>query len=410
MLARVQPRSAKSALPVVTYVLGAGTFLMGTTEFITAGLLPEVARDLGISVANAGMMITVFAIGMIVGSPLMAIATLRLPRRVALSVALLIFAVGHVVVAASSDFALLLAARFVTALATGAFWSVAAVVAARAAGDEGSVRAMGIVQAGGMLAVVLGVPLGAFAGQLMGWRGPFWTLAALAAVGAVVVHRMVAPDDANRPVPSLRAELAGLRNVRVWLVLASCAIVCGSSLAAYSFISPLLTENAGLSSSTVPFVLVGYGAGAFVGSYLGGHFGSDRPYLVLFVSATMTFLVLAALCFLSREPIAAVVLVALLGLFGMSTNPILISMAVRFAGQAPTLASALTTSSFNLGTAIGSWIAGIALGTSLGATGPVVVGTVIAALYFVPLGLLVSTRARRLAAPLPSRARRLEAV
>ncbi|PTL84339.1 MFS transporter [Vitiosangium sp. GDMCC 1.1324] len=382
---------------------------MGTTEFITAGLLPEVARDLGISVANAGMMITVFAIGMIVGSPLMAIATLWLPRRVTLSLALGIFAIGHVVLAASSNLTLLLGARFVTALATGAFWSVAAVVAARVADDKASVRAMGIVQAGGMLAVVLGVPLGAFAGQLMGWRGPFWALAVLAAVSAVIVFRMVAPDDANRPLPSVRAELAGLRNLRVWLVLASCAIVCGSSLAAYSFISPLLTENAGLTSAMIPFVLVGYGVGAFVGSFLGGHYGSHRPYVVLFVSATMIFLVLAALCFFSHGPIPTVVLVALLGLFGMSTNPILISMAVRFAGQAPTLASALTTSSFNLGTAIGSWIAGIALETFLGATGPVVVGTVIAVLYFIPLGLLVAKERtavplRRSPHPSPNRA------
>ncbi|MFP2903633.1 MFS transporter [Pyxidicoccus sp. 3LFB2] len=393
MATQTRPRPEKSGLPFVTYLLAAGTFLMGTTEFIVAGLLPEVARDLGVSVADAGLLITVFAIGMIVGAPLMAIVTLRLSRRVTLSLALAVFALGHIVLAASSNFALLLGARFVTALATGAFWSVAAVVAAHAAGGRASVRAMGIVQAGGMLAVVLGVPLGAFAGQAMGWRGPFWTLALLAAVGALIVHRMVAPDDANRPHPSVRAELAGLRDVRVWLVLASCAIVCGSSLAAYSFISPLLTGNAGLSSAMVPFVLVAYGLGALVGSYLGGHFGSHRPYTVLFTSAAMTFLVLAALCVLSHQPVVTVVLVALLGLFGMSTNPILISMAVQFAGQAPTLTSALTTSSFNLGTAIGSGIAGLALETSLGATGPVVVGTVIAALYFIPLGFLVAREA-----------------
>ncbi len=147
-----------------------------------------------------------------------------------------------------------------------------------------------------------------------------------------------------------------------------------TALAAYSFIYPLLTENAGLASSQVPLVLVGYGLGAFVGTYGGGRIGARRPYQVLFVGAAMTFLVLLALCLFSHEPVATVALVTLLGLFGMSTNPILMAMAVRFAGQAPTLASALSTSSFNLGTAIGSGVAGVAFASSLGATGAVVVG------------------------------------
>ena len=174
------PVAGAARLPFVIVVLAIGTFLMGTTEFIIAGLLPEIAQDLRISVADAGLLITVFAIGMIVGTPTMTIATLRLPRRLTLAGALVVFAIGHVIVAAGSGFGLLLAARFVTALATGAFWAVAAVVAARAAGPGASSHAIGIVLGGGMLANVVGVPLGAFAGQLIGWRGPFWVLAGLA--------------------------------------------------------------------------------------------------------------------------------------------------------------------------------------------------------------------------------------
>jgi DHA1 family inner membrane transport protein len=136
-------------LPVAIVVLAVGTFLMGTTEFIIAGLLPEIAKDLNVSVADAGLLITIFAIGMIVGTPTMTIATLRLPRRLTLAGALVVFAIGHVVVAVGSGFGLLLAARFVTALATGAFWAVAAVVAARAAGPRASSHAIGIVLGGG---------------------------------------------------------------------------------------------------------------------------------------------------------------------------------------------------------------------------------------------------------------------
>ena len=147
--------------------------------------------------AQAGLLITVFAVGMIVGSPTMALLTRRMPRRVTLMLALAVFAAGHVVVALGSSFPLLLAARFVTAWATGAFWSVASVVATRAAGPAAGARALGLVGAGGMLANVVGVPLGAFAGQLTGWRGPFWALAVLALAAVALIARHV-PHDARR--------------------------------------------------------------------------------------------------------------------------------------------------------------------------------------------------------------------
>ncbi len=381
-------------LPALIYVLAAGVFLMGTTEFIVAGILPEIADDLGITVANAGLTITVFAIGMIVGTPTMTALTLRLPRRVTLSLSLLVFAVGHAIVALSDSLAVILAARFLTALATGAFWAVAAVVAAKAAGPGFTSKALGIVLGGGMLANVIGVPLGSFAGQAIGWRGPFWALAGVAVVAAVVMFLQVPIEKDRGAAPSLRAELRSLRNGRVWLVFAGAAIVCGSSLAVYSFIAPLLTESSGLPASAVPLALVGYGFGALVGSNAGGSLGSKRPYGVLFVAATMTLLVLIALLLGSHNAVATIVLVVLLGLFGMATNPILIGMAVRFADRAPTLASALATSAFNFGTAVGSWIAGFALESALGASGPVLVGAVIAALYFLPLGVLFARERR----------------
>src|SRR4051812_22144406 len=210
-------------LPVVVYVLALGTFLMIATEFVVAGLLPEIAGDLEVSVARAGLLITVFAVGMIVGSPTMALLTRRVPRRVTLMLALAVFAAGHVVVALGSSFPLLLGARFITAWATGAFWSVASVVATRAAGPAASARALGLVGAGGMLANVVGVPIGAFAGQLSGWRGPFWALALLALAAVPLIARHVPHDRGDEQALSLRAEVAALRSSRLWLVLAACA-------------------------------------------------------------------------------------------------------------------------------------------------------------------------------------------
>lgn len=172
----------------MVWVLAVGTFLMGSTEFVVAGLLPEVGDDLGVSVSRAGLLITAFAAGMIIGPPAMAIATLRLPRRLTLVLALVVFAVGHVVAALSADFAVVLVSRVVTALATGAFWCVATVVAAGAAGPTATSRALGLLMGGLTVANVVGVPLGSWLGQVSDWRGPFWVLAALSAGAAAVVR------------------------------------------------------------------------------------------------------------------------------------------------------------------------------------------------------------------------------
>jgi len=387
--------TAPARLPFVVYVMAMGTFLMLTTEFVVAGLLQEIAGDLQVSVAQAGLLITVFAVGMIVGSPTMALLTRRMPRRTTLVLALAVFAGGHVVVALSSSFPVLLVARFVTAVATGAFWSVASVVATRAAGPAAGARALGLVGAGGMLANVLGVPLGAFAGQLTGWRGPFWALAALALAAVVLISRHVPHDDRDQERTSLRSELAALRSGRLWLVLAACATTTGGVLSVYSYISPLLTDRAGIAAGLVPLVLVGFGVGSLIGTVYGGRLGDVRPHATTIGVAATTTVVLLAICVLSTRAVPTIVLVAVLGLVGLSANPVLSALAVRFSGVAPTLGVAMSVSAYNLGTAVGSWLAGRTLGSALGATGPAMVGTAIAALTLVPAVSIAVAQRRR---------------
>jgi predicted MFS family arabinose efflux permease len=385
-----------AGLPSVVWVLALGTFLMGTTEFVVAGLLPEISGDLGVSVARAGLLITIFAVGMIVGAPLMTMLTLRMPRRLTLMLALAVFAAGHVIVALGSGFVLLLAARFLTALATGAFWAVANVVAARVAGEAQSSRALGVVGAGAMLANVVGVPLGAFGGQLVGWRGPFWALAVLAVLAIGLIARYVPHAGPDQQPVSIRSELSALRSGRLWLVLAACATTTGGVLSAYTYISPLLTDRAGVASGLVPLVLAGFGVGALAGFIIGGRLGDVRPHATIIFAPVMTAILLLVICLVSTVAAATIALVAALGL-GLGINPVLISLAVRFAGRAPTLGSALTVSAFNFGTAVGSWIAGITLDSSLGDTGPAVVGTVIAALTLVPTTAIVMAERRHAA-------------
>ncbi len=189
----------------------------------------------------------------------------------------------------------------------------------------------------------------------------------------------------------VRVAQAG-RSGRLWLALAACTTTTGGVLAMFSYVSPLLTDRADLAASLLPLALVGFGAGAFAGFLVGGRLGDVRPHTTTIAAPAATTVLLLALCLLADLPAAAVALVALLGFFGLGANPVLISLAVRYAGRAPTLGSALTVSAFNAGTAAGSWVAGRSLGSSLGATGPAVVGTVIAALTLIPVLLLAARR------------------
>ncbi len=384
----------KARLPMVVYVLAVGTFLMLTTEFVVAGILSEVAGDLQVSLAQAGSLITVFAVGMIVGAPLMALLTLQLSKRLTLTMAMVVFVIGHVIVAMSSSMTVILGARFVTALATGAFWAVAAVVASRAAGPASGARALGVVNAGGALATVLGVPLGAFIAQAVGWRGTFWFLAIAAVFATIFVARLVPSKASGSESSTLRTQVSGVRTARLWLALLACVTTNGGVLAAYSFIKPILTDQGQVPVPLVPLVLTGFGLGSFVGTIIGGRLGDKRPGLVTILTPAVTVAVLAAISLVTGIPWLMVVLVIALGLFGLSANSVLIHLAVQSSGEAATLGSALAVSAFNVGTAIGTAVAGVALTTSLGTHGPAAVGAVIIAFTLVPSVLLARARGR----------------
>ncbi|MFG2267305.1 MFS transporter [Streptomyces sp. NPDC048720] len=381
-------------LPLVVWVLAAGTFLMGTTEFVIAGLLPQIADDLHTSVSHAGLLITAFAIGMIVGGPTMALATLRLPRRLTLVCALVVFAFGHVLAALSSSFTVILAARVITALATGAFWAVGFVIVTAAAGPARATRAVGVMMGGLTLANVVGVPVGSFVGQYTGWRGPFWALAVLASLAAVLVGRFI-PETQQQTAVSVRAEVRALRQGRLWLALAAAVLIMGGVLATYTYLTPLLTDRAGIPAAAVPLVLIVFGLGALGGTAIGGRAGDRRPMATTMTAAAVTGLALLALIPLSTGPVTTVALVFLMALAGFTVNPVVTALAVRFAGDASTLTSALTTSAYNTGIAAGSALAGTALNTSLDLTGPAVVGTVCATLTLLPLTALALTGTRR---------------
>ncbi|MEU5092684.1 MFS transporter [Streptomyces sp. NPDC021356] len=296
---------------------------------------------------------------------------------------LAVFAAGHVVESASSSFTVILVARFVTALATGAFYAVGFVLATAAASPERSTRAIGMIMGGLTLPHVIGVPIGSFAGRLIGWRGPFWSLAVLGALAAAVIGRFL-PATGQGAQVSVRAETRALRDTRLWLALTAAVMITGGVLAAYTYITTLLTDRAGIPANAVPLVLVAYGLGAVAGTTIGGRMGDRRPMTTTISGAAAPVLALLLLIPLSTRAAPTVILVAIMAMTGFTLNPVVTSLAVRFAGDAPTLTAALTTSAYETGVAAGSALAGMALGSSPGLTGPALVGAVFATLTLLP--------------------------
>ena len=390
----VVARAPRTALPPVVPLLALGAFLMCTTEFLIAGLLPQMADDFGVRPSRIGLLIMAFAVGMIGGAPVMALATLRLPKRATLVLALATFAAGHVVAALSGSFELLFVARVLTGVVTGAFWSAATVVATRAAGPDARTHALGVIGSGVALATVLGVPLGSLAGDHLGWRGAFWVLAALAVVAAAVLGRFTPGEETGAAV-SVRSEFRALRSGRLWLVLGATILVMGGCMGTFSFISPLLTERSGIPLGLVPLVFVCFGIGSMIGTNGVGRFADRRPVATFFACALAAGLVLMLLIPLSANPVTAVIAITLLGVVTMAIPPVATGLTVRLAGPAPTLAAALTVSAFNGGVASGSSIGGHMLDTSLGETGPATLGIVMVALGLIPLAALAMRRASR---------------
>jgi DHA1 family inner membrane transport protein len=318
-----------------------------------------------------------------------------MPPRATLIGATFVFASGHVIAAVSDSFNAVLVARVVTALATGTFWATGAVVASAAAGPTARARALSVMSAGLSLAVVAGVPLGTFAGLFTGWRGPFWMLAGLALVVGIALVQTDPAAFVRGQTQSVRNEVSQVRAWRMWAVLAAIVLAQGGFLGAYSFVSPLLTDRAGVAHALVPLVLVGFGIGALVGTVVGGRLGDRHPLATIAAAVSASAAAMLILAATSTHPLLAIVAVIVMGAAGLGANPVLIAQTLRFAGEDSTLGSSLATAAFNLGTAGGSAVAAATLSTSLGLVGPPMLGAAITASALVPLWVLAASVRRR---------------
>ncbi|MCF7551332.1 MULTISPECIES: MFS transporter [Pseudonocardia] len=378
-------------LPLLVLALGA--FALGTGEFTVMGLLPQVASDLAISIPQAGNLVSAYAIGVVVGAPLLIAAATRLPRRQALILTIGLYGVAHLLSAVAPNYPLLLVARFLSGLPHGAYFGIAAIVAGMLARPERRARAMAQVFMGLTVANIVGVPLSTLLGQLVGWRWTFALVGVIALATAVAV-RFVVPDVRPDGEPArLADELRALTRRPVWMSLAV-AVVGGAALfTSYSYIAPMLTEVAGYPEAAITLVLAMFGVGMTVGNVIGARLADWDPLrAILLVLPTIAVVALALVPAMHHPVSAAIVLF----LFAIATFAVLPSVQLRIidgAAGAPHMAAGSMHAAFNLANAAGAWLGGAAIAAGFGLTSPNVVA---AALALLGLGIaLITARVER---------------
>ncbi|WP_405872400.1 MFS transporter [Streptomyces sp. NBC_00005] len=392
-------------MPAGLVALALGGFGIGLTEFVIAGLLPQVGRDLAVSEAAAGWLISGYALTVAVGAIAVTAATAGLPRKPVLTALVVLFVLGNLLSALAPNYPVMMLGRVVAALCHGSFFGIGSLVARRMVAPERASRAVAVMFAGLTVANVLGVPFGALVGERWGWRATFWAITGIGIVAVVAIAVLVpgwagaveggagkagAGDGAEGAVAvgmtggvaggtaggtagGLPAQIRAMRSRQVWLTLAATALSYGGMFGAFSYLAYTFTEVTGFSDTDVAWLLVVYGCGLVLGNIAGGR-GADRNRdLTLIVSLAALAATLAAFGLLASSPTASVILVFLTGLFGFAPVPGLITRVTDHAHGVP-LAAGANVSASNVGNALGAWLGGLAISAGLGYTAPLYVG------------------------------------
>ncbi|MGC9539714.1 MFS transporter [Streptomyces sp. UG1] len=359
--------------------LALGGFGIGLTEFLIAGLLPQVASSFAVSEAAAGRLISGYALSVAIGAIVLTAATARLPRKTVLVGLVALFVVGNLLSAVAPSYPVMLLGRIVAALCHGSFFGIGSLVARGLVAPERKSRAVAVMFAGLTVANVLGVPFGAWIGERWGWRAAFWAVTAIGVLALAGIVALVpawagqAPRGRTGPPNGLRAQLRAFRSAQVWLTLTATALGYGGMFGAFSYIAYTYTEVGGFSPGDVSWLLMVYGIGLVVGNAIGGRAADhdrDRALVLALLGLTA---VLAVFGLLADSLAATVTLTFLMGVTGFASVPGLITRVTDFAHGAALAASANVSAS-NIGNALGAWLGGLALTAGLGHTAPLYTG------------------------------------
>lgn len=378
-------------MPFSLHLLAVAVFAMGTSEFMLAGLVPDIAADLGVTVGTTGLLTSAFALGMVVGAPLMAAWSRNRPVRASLAAFLALFLAMHIAGAVTGDFPVLVATRVVAAFANAGFLAVSLTAAAALVPADRKGRALAVLLSGTTLATIAGVPGGALLGEISGWRATFWAVALLCLpvlIGVCAGLPARLGGTAHRAGPGVGGELAELTRPRLLVVMLLGATVNAATFATFAFLAPLVTATTGPGALWVPAALMLFGAGSFTGVIVAGRFSDHRPGLVVAVAGPLLCAGWFALGALAGYPVVLYALVFVQGALSFGLGSTLIARVLHEAAKAPVLAGSYATAALNIGAVAGPLVAAGALGA--GPLGPVRVSGVLVA-----VALPVAVLARR---------------
>ncbi len=376
------PRTIRLAM--IALIMGG--FAIGVTEFVTMGLLPQVADGIGVSIPTAAHTISAYAIGVVIGAPLISIWGAKAPRQAMLLGLMAVIALGNVLSALAPNYESLMVARFFAGLPHGAFFGMASLVAVSLAPRGRSGRAVGTVMLGIPFANVLGVPAATWMGQAYGWRSAYWAVGVIAVLTLVLILWWVPRTDAD-PQQDWRREIQAFKSTQVWLTLLVGAIGFGGMFAMYAYIAPTVTEVTGKPEGWVPVFLLAFGVGMIVGTKLGGYLADWSMLRSLAINGVIITVLLAAFSITAQWTVPALLTMFLIS---VSTGAWVIGLQMRLmsvAGEARNLGAAMNHASLNLANALGAFLGGIVIAAGYGYQAPSLVGAALAACGLLILGL-----------------------
>jgi len=390
------PETTARHFVLAVLALGMGGFAIGTTEFVTMGLLPDIAAGVDVSIPTGGHVISAYAVGVVIGAPVLAFFGAKWPRRGLLVALMAAYALFNALSALAGNYELLMVARFLGGLPHGVYFGVASLVAASMAPPGRQGRAVAMVMLGLSVANVIGVPAATWLGQELGWRAAYWAVSGLAVLTLVLVLLAV-PACPGDPEATGRRELAAFAKPQVWLTLLAGAIGFGGMFAVYSYIAPTVTDVGGLSRSAVPVFLLVFGLGMVVGTWLAGELADWSIFRSLLGSSIGMGAVLLLFAALAPYGWWAVVPAFLITVIG---SVLVVNLQLRLmdvAGDARTLGAAMNHASLNLANALGAWLGGLVIAAGYGYRSTAVVGAVLSLAGFLVIvaSAMVHTRTVR---------------
>lgn len=379
----------KQGLPAALWALTISAFAIGTTEFVIVGLLPTVAKDLSITIPSAGLLVSLYAIGVAIGAPILTALTSSVPRKKLLILLMGLFIIGNGLATIAPGFYTLVIARVVTGFAHGVFFSIGSTIAAALVPVEKRASAISIMFAGLTVAIVTGVPLGTFIGQHFGWRATFIGVALLGVIGLISSMILVPSNLKNEKSANLKTQLKVITNKRLLLVYLMTALGYGGTFVVFTYLSPILQELTGISESTVSIILLLYGVAIAIGNLAGGKVSNKNPLKALIWLFVLQSIVLLVFTFTVHHTILGIISLFIMGGLSFATVPGLQLLVVQTAEkQLPgteDVASAFNIAAFNIGIAIGAYVGGLIVSSELGLGATPWVGAI-----FVLLAVLIT--------------------